>query len=226
MSNSFATAALLWSVATVAGTDLVSVLQGLVSRPLVAGTAAGWLLGDIEMGLRVGAALELFALDVIPVGSSRYPDFGAATVAAVWFGAGTDWLQTLGVATAIGLGLAGIAGATLPLTRRLNARVVRSYGDRLGRGDPTAVTAVHLTCLGHDFVRSGVVALGSIGAAAWLRSTGWVPDAELGTALNLAVLAGATWAVGHGAMSSGRAGPRWRWALAGLAVGIALVVAP
>ncbi|NOT09609.1 MAG: hypothetical protein HOP28_15565, partial [Gemmatimonadales bacterium] len=75
----------LW--ATIAGLDLASVLQGLFNRPLVAGAVAGIVLGDPGAGLRIGAALELFALDVLPIGASRYPDYGAATVAAVVFGA-------------------------------------------------------------------------------------------------------------------------------------------
>jgi len=48
----------------VVGLDLVSVPQAMLSRPLVAGTVAGWLAGDLEAGLAVGVLLELFALDV------------------------------------------------------------------------------------------------------------------------------------------------------------------
>jgi mannose/fructose/N-acetylgalactosamine-specific phosphotransferase system component IIC len=53
----------LWGA--VVGLDLVSVPQAMLSRPLVAGTVAGWLAGDLEAGLRVGVLLELFALDVL-----------------------------------------------------------------------------------------------------------------------------------------------------------------
>ena len=74
-------ALLAWGI--VVGGDLVSGPQGLFARPLVAGTVAGALTGDIETGLRVGALLELFAFDVLPVGASRYPDYGPATVAGV-----------------------------------------------------------------------------------------------------------------------------------------------
>ena len=76
-------ALLAW--ATLVGLDLASVLQGLFNRPLVAGAVAGAIIGDPEAGLRIGAALELFALDVLPIGASRYPDYGAATVAASSF---------------------------------------------------------------------------------------------------------------------------------------------
>ena len=114
MTWSFGALAVVWVWATIAGLDLVSVLQVLLSRPLVAGSVAGWLLGDVDSGLRIGAALELFALDVVPVGSSRYPDFGAATVGAALYGAGTDWTATLGASVGIGIMLAILGGATLP----------------------------------------------------------------------------------------------------------------
>lgn len=215
---------LAWALATLAGADLVTVVQSLLSRPLVAGVAAGWLLGDVATGLRVGAVLELFALDVVPVGSSRYPDFGAATVAAVWYAAGTDWTVTLGAATALGLALALIAGATLPLTRRLNARVVRAHATGLSEGDPAAVAAVHLRCLAHDLARSAIAAAVAVGLAALARAVPGHPDPALGELLNLVLLGGAAWAVAHGAMASARSGPRWRWALAGLAAGTATVL--
>ena len=64
----------LWG--TIVALDLVSVPQAMLSRPLVAGAVAGWLAGDVEAGLRVGVVLELFALDVLPIGAVRYPDYG------------------------------------------------------------------------------------------------------------------------------------------------------
>ena len=48
--------------------------------PLVAATIAGWLIGDSATGLLVGAALELIALDTLPFGASRYPEWGSAAV--------------------------------------------------------------------------------------------------------------------------------------------------
>ena len=41
---------LLWG--TLVGLDLVSVPQAMISRPLVAGTVAGWLVGDVHAGHR------------------------------------------------------------------------------------------------------------------------------------------------------------------------------
>jgi mannose/fructose/N-acetylgalactosamine-specific phosphotransferase system component IIC len=65
--SAFAVAALLgWGI--VAGLDLVSVLQAMVSRPLVSGTVAGAIVGDPVAGVLVGMVLELYALEVLAVG--------------------------------------------------------------------------------------------------------------------------------------------------------------
>jgi PTS system mannose-specific IIC component len=218
--------ALAWLVglATLAGLDLVSVLQGLWSRPLVVGTGSGLLVGDVETGLRVGALLELFALDVVPVGAARYPDFGAATAAAVLYAAGGEWTATLGAASGIGLALAIAAGATIPAVRRWNARTVRRHGERLAAGDPAAVRGVHLACLGHDATRSLGLAAAWIGIAGLLRAFHLRPDPELGGLLSTVCLGGGVWSAAHGATISAPGGGRRAVAAAGLAMGVVLVV--
>lgn len=214
------TLTMLWLWATLAGLDLVSVLQALLSRPLVVGAGAGALAGDVEAGLRVGALLELFALDVVPVGSSRYPDFGAATVAATLIAAGQDWPVILGVATAAGVILGMAAGVTLPWTRRLCAVTVQRFSDRLSGGDAAAVARVHWTCLAYDVGRSALVGAIAVGLGALVAASGWLPPVVLGTALSTVALAGGAWSVAHGAVASARSGPRWRWVAAGTAVGV------
>src|SRR5438034_10810628 len=55
----------------------------MIARPLVAGTIAGAILGDIPTGLKLGVVFELLQYDILPVGAVRYPEYGPATVAAV-----------------------------------------------------------------------------------------------------------------------------------------------
>src|SRR5262245_64982939 len=62
------------------GLDVVSFPQAMISRPLVAATLGGALIGNAAMGLLVGAALELIALETLPFGASRYPEWGSAAV--------------------------------------------------------------------------------------------------------------------------------------------------
>ena len=63
--------------------DATSVGQFMVSRPLVCGLLAGWVLGDPATGLLVGALLELYLLVSFPSGGARFPEGATATVVAV-----------------------------------------------------------------------------------------------------------------------------------------------
>src|SRR5438270_8203827 len=64
----------------VLGLDVVSFPQAMISRPLVASTLAGALIGEAPSGLLLGAALELIALETLPFGAARYPEWGSASV--------------------------------------------------------------------------------------------------------------------------------------------------
>ncbi len=68
---------------TLVGLDLVSVPQMMIARPLVAGPIAGAMLGDVATGPQLGVLFELFQYDILPMGATRYPEYGPATVAAV-----------------------------------------------------------------------------------------------------------------------------------------------
>ena len=123
----------LWG--TVVALDLVSVPQAMLSRPLVAGTVAGWLVGDVEAGLRVGVVLELFALDVLPIGAVRYPDYGPATVAAVALAAGAPWELGLGLSDGLALVLAALGGWSLQTVRRWTALSIQPRAAGLAAGE-------------------------------------------------------------------------------------------
>ena len=64
----------------VLGLDAVSFPQAMLSRPIVASTLGGAVVGDPLSGLLAGAALEFVALETLPVGASRYPEWGSASV--------------------------------------------------------------------------------------------------------------------------------------------------
>ena len=69
-------------LAAVMGLDVVSFPQAMFSRPLVAASLGGAIAGRVEDGLLVGVLLELIALEMLPVGASRYPEWGSASVVA------------------------------------------------------------------------------------------------------------------------------------------------
>src|SRR5579862_3071025 len=72
----------------IAGLDVVSFPQAMISRPIVAATVGGAFAGNAAAGLLVGAAVELIALETLPVGASRYPEWGSASVVAGALAAG------------------------------------------------------------------------------------------------------------------------------------------
>jgi mannose/fructose/N-acetylgalactosamine-specific phosphotransferase system component IIC len=206
----------LWG--TIAGLDVASILQGLINRPLVAGAVAGAMLGDVAAGLRIGATLELFALDVLPVGASRYPDYGAATVAAVALGAGRPWTLGLGPAVLLGLVIAYVGGWSIVLSRRVTAQALRRAAPAIDRGDPGAAQRVHLIGLLTDLARCALLAGGGLGAVLLLRQ-GPGLDAGTARALGLVAIAGGFVAVIGGALRRAGSARRIAWLAGGIALG-------
>lgn len=137
---------LLGGLLTVEGT---AVGQFMLSRPLVAGTLAGWLLGDPAHGFAVGALLEVYLLVSFPVGGARFPEGAPATVAGVAASAGGGaGMLAIGLAMALIWGQA--AGLSTTALRTVNGRLVRT-----GEGDATAgrIVRTHLAAVGLDLVR-------------------------------------------------------------------------
>ena len=212
---------LLWGA--IAGLDLVSVPQGLLSRPLVAATVAGWLCGNAGGGLLAGMALELYALDVLPIGASRYPDFSVAAVAGGVAGALAPPGLAVGIAGLVGLPMAALGGWTLQKLRRRNAMSVHRRLERVAAGDARAIWELQRNGMLRDALRSFVLAVVGLGFALLVSQLPWNkrPNADL---LSWAVLAGGiTGALGGALRSAGR-GPRRRWLAVGLAVGIIVVL--
>jgi len=64
----------------VVAVDAAPFLQLLLSQPFVAGAVTGALWGRMEIGLELGAILQLFSLGVLPVGGRAPEDFPVGTV--------------------------------------------------------------------------------------------------------------------------------------------------
>ena len=212
---------LLWG--TLVGLDLVSLPQAMISRPLVAGTAAGWLVGDIEAGLRVGVLLELFALDVLPVGAVRYPDYGPATVAAVVLAAGTPWKMGLGLAAAFGLVLAVAGGWSLLVVRRWNSRAIQRRAAALAAGESSAIRRLQYGGLFRDALRGLALTLLGVVLASVIKHAVQL-DLQSALALTLVAIGSALAAAVNGAFRSSGRSVRLKWLLGGAALGIILAV--
>jgi mannose/fructose/N-acetylgalactosamine-specific phosphotransferase system component IIC len=212
---------LLWG--TLVGLDLVSVPQAMISRPLVAGTVAGWLAGDVHTGLRVGVLFELFALDVLPVGAVRYPDYGPATVAAVVLGAGSIWQLSLGSSVALGLVLALLGGWTLQFLRRSNARAIQHRAAAVAAGESSAIRRLQYGGLLRDSSRGFILTLLGLVLAIVIRERVRLDD-QTYLALTLVAVGSALAAAVNGAVRSSGRSTRLKWLVAGVGAGILLAV--
>jgi len=150
---------------TLVGVDLVSLPQMMIARPLVAGTVAGAILGDIETGLKIGVVFELLQYDILPVGAVRYPEYGPATVGAVATAHAAAGALGLGLGTVVGLVTGLVGGVTIHIMRRINSRVVNDASAALESGDPSALARLHAGGLLRDVVRASLVTAIGLGLA-------------------------------------------------------------
>jgi mannose/fructose/N-acetylgalactosamine-specific phosphotransferase system component IIC len=212
---------LLWG--TLVGLDLVSVPQAMISRPLVAGTVAGALAGDFEAGLRIGILFELFALDVLPVGAVRYPDYGPATVSAAALSVGMPWELGLGISVALGLVLAVLGGWSLQVVRRWNARAIQQKTAALAAGESSAIRWLQYGGILRDALRGFILTSTGLILASTIVESVRI-DRESAVAFTLVAVGSGLAAAVSGALRGAGRGPRLKWLLAGLGTGTVLAV--
>jgi mannose/fructose/N-acetylgalactosamine-specific phosphotransferase system component IIC len=149
--------------------DETAALQVMLSQPLVAAAAAGLVVGDLGLGLAVGATLQLVWSGVLPVGGTPFPDGAVAGVVGV----GTGVILSAGgaglsLAGAVFGGLAsGFAGQrAVALVRRSNvghSERARAFAER---SDTRGVTQAVALGMAGRFL-AGVVTAGAFLVAAW-----------------------------------------------------------
>ena len=209
------------------GLDVVSFPQAMISRPIVAATITGVLLGDAAGGLLVGATLELIALETLPVGASRYPEWGSASVVggALFALRPEPTAGTLTMAVLGALATAWVGGWTMYVIRRFNGAIARRWIPTLGLGSGRAVVAIQTAGIAADFARGGLLTLIAMTALDPLASAMvglWSLDARFSRAVVVAaaaaVAAGAVWKLFHNTPAA-----RWFF-LGGLAMGLSLLV--
>lgn len=209
------------------GLDVVSFPQAMISRPLVAATLAGALVGDAWSGLFVGAALELIALETLPFGAAKYPEWGsAATVGGALFASNSihpAGAMTMAVIASIATGWIG--AWTMYQLRRLNAYGAHKHRGGLEAGARGTVIGLQLTGLSLDLLRG--MLLTGIGYSVFRPLVEvivalWDLDGMLSRSLVVGVAAsvamGAAWKLFHSV-------PWARWTfVAGLIVGIGILI--
>lgn len=215
---------LLLAWGTIVAVDLVSMPQALLARPLVAATVAGAIAGDVGAGLAVGLLVELFALDVLPVGASRYPDYGPGTVGAVLAVAHQPSPERwIGVAVLLTLVVALSGAASMQWLRHRIARDVQAHADQLAAGDGAAIRMLHLTSIGRDAVRGLALTVVALLLALLIREMGPLDEVTGRLLTVVAGGAGLAAAIRGAARNAGR-GARFRWLAAGASAGVLLSV--
>lgn len=190
----------------VLGLDVVSFPQAMISRPLVAATLAGALAGEAGRGLLVGAVLELVALETLPVGASRYPEWGSAAVV----GGALYALHPEGAAGALvlavtcALATAWVGGESMILLRRLNGQLARAQAPALQAGSLRSVSLLQFAGLGFDLLRGFALTVIALYMSLPLLATAvghWGADARLSRAVVVSVAAtvagSAVWKLFH-----------------------------
>lgn len=143
------------------GLDVVSFPQAMISRPIVAATLSGGLIGHPSAGLLIGVVLELIALDTLPFGASRYPEWGSAgVVGGALFSAQSPGMPgALPASMLAALLTASISGWSMVVLRRFIARRLEKSRDRIEEGSRSALMSLHLTGMSMDLLRGALVTL-------------------------------------------------------------------
>lgn len=213
----------LLAFGAIVGLDLVSFPQMMLARPIVAGAGAGLLLGDVGAGLRMGVLFELFQYDILPVGATRYPEYGPATVIAVGAAHAFALPFGIGLATVVGLFTAMIGGISLQILRRLNTRAVTAAAPALERGDVRALYRLHVSGAARDLVRAALVTAFGLVLVAITREFVVPALSHRGERLLSVAATGAGLAAGAaGTLRLVGLGTHLKWLAAGLVGGIVL----
>lgn len=188
------------------GLDVVSFPQAMVSRPVVAATLAGAFLGNPPAGLLIGVVLELIALDTLPFGASRYPEWGSAgVVAGALFAAQpTGMPGALPACLLAALLTASISGWSMVVLRRVIAGRLERTRDAIETGSRDALLFLHLSGMTMDLLRAALVtALGMVVFSPLVRAIVaiWGSDSAPSRAVVVVIAAvvagGALWKVFH-----------------------------
>jgi PTS system mannose-specific IIC component len=135
--------------------DATSVGQFMVSRPLVSGALAGWLVGEPVLGMSIGATLELYLLVAFPTGGSRFPEGAVATVVAVGSSASGGATGAVPVAIAMGLVWGQLGGLSITWLRRANGRLAPESDE--GMVSAGRLARAHILGVLLDFLRGTLV---------------------------------------------------------------------
>ncbi len=152
--------------------DTTAALQILLSRPLVACSVAGFLLGGFPAGFLVGLIFELLYLDELPVGGAFFNEGNVgATIAAglaVLLERSTGRPElALFLAALTGLAMSKAGGRIVELMRQVNTRIYARLM-ALRQITPAAVTRHHLFAILCMFFAGGLLTFAAVAGFGYL----------------------------------------------------------
>jgi mannose/fructose/N-acetylgalactosamine-specific phosphotransferase system component IIC len=210
----------------VLGMDTVTFPQAMLSRPLVAATLGGTLAGSPASGLLIGAALELIALETLPFGASRYPEWGSASAVggALFASSPEPPAGAMSLAVIAAVATAWVGGWSMVKVRQVNARMAHKSQAGLDAGARGTVIGLQLKGVTADLARGFVLTLIATAVFAPLTRASlglWTLDARLSRGIAVAIAASvagaAVWKLFHGSVPA-------RWAfLGGIAAGFTIM---
>lgn len=113
-----------------------------LERPLIVSTLVGLVLGDIQKGLIVGAALELISLGLVNIGAASPPDMNMGSIIATAFAilsnASTETALTIAIPIAVFGQMLGI------LLRTFLANLTHRADAFIEKGEYKKATNIHI----------------------------------------------------------------------------------
>jgi len=153
--------------------DGTAVGQFMVSRPLVAGTLAGWVLGDPALGLLVGGILELYSIPVFPVGGGEFPEGGPPAVVAVAAAWALPGPGGVALGTLLGLVWSRLGTLSIRALRRMNETLIPDPAAEAV--SPGSVVGAQVAATAMEFLRGGFLTL--LGLLSASRLAVFAPEA-------------------------------------------------
>jgi mannose/fructose/N-acetylgalactosamine-specific phosphotransferase system component IIC len=116
-------------------------------RPLIAGTGAGIIVGDVQLGMAIGATLELAALGVYTYGGATIPDYQTgAIIGTALASAGAGGLgRQIAVGITIGLPAAVLLASLDPIGRFLPTFWIHRADRFAMEGNSRGLSLMHWT---------------------------------------------------------------------------------
>lgn len=100
----------MWQILALSALAFFSICEGLTTAvlgnvPVVIGTIAGLIMGDMPIGLAVGATLQLMVLGVGSYGGASMPDYATGAIIGTAFTVTSGQGMEFGIALAVPVGL-------------------------------------------------------------------------------------------------------------------------